>query len=301
MFPCVSDRILAAALLGSAAFLFQGCLHDESADETPPDYTIAKLHSAQGKWRFGVTDTIAVDFSEPIDTGSLRVEFEPAPGIASRFQGRDRLLIYGTETGSGASHFGIGAPFTATFAHLEDARGNGADASAEDFAPYWWADRDFLEPGFKGFDSLFASDSAWADGSPFADTLISEGNLDAKTNGHEVDYNDVKLIKLTPPDTFRALLACPKKVRMKLQLAGPFPPEAADSLLMGYNFDQASQADSTQGKGQAMVQVIADYGVHDDALGSPSSPGIYALRISVPLDNEAFYRLETTLRRKKRP
>jgi hypothetical protein len=301
MVPFVSVPVRAAAV-AAAALLLQACIQDESGDKAPPDYTIAKLRKSQGKWRFGVTDTIAIDFSERIDTAALAATFDPDEGVASRFQGQSRLLVFGSHTGAGAPNFTINAPFTATLAGLRDLRGNSRPASTLEFEPYYWADGDFIDGDFKGFDSLFATDSTWADGSAFSDTLISEGNLDAKTNGATVDYSDIKLIRLMPPDTFRISLSCPRSVNMKLQAAGPFDPAKADSLLLKFDFDKARASDSTLSRGSASVQVAADYGVHDDSLGNPSLPGIYAVRVSLTaLDKEAFYRLETSLHRKKRP
>lgn len=296
-----SDRVLAAALFGAAALGLSGCQPDTPTDKSPPDYTIAQPKTPQGKWQFGVLDTIVVSFSEKIDTGALAVSFEPAQGISTSFKGQDRLLIYGDKKNSGASQFTARSPFTATFAGLKDLRGNGRSAASESFEPYWWSDRDFTEGSFNGFDSLFATDSTWANGRPFTDTLISEGNLDANNNFGSVDFVDIKLIKLVPPDTFRVLLTGPKTVNLKLQIAGPFDPAKADSILKDkdYTFPGA-KTDSTQAKGTASLMVPADYGNHDDVLGSPSKPGIYALRITLPLDKEAFYRLQTILQRKKR-
>jgi hypothetical protein len=301
MVSFISDRVRPALLLAASALCLQSCIHDVSSDGTPPDYTIPNLAKSQGKWRYGVTDTIAVQFSKNIDTGAFSVSFDPADGIARKFDGPSRLLVFGSLKGPGATHFPVRSPFTATFKGVSDVMGNGRPAATETFEPYYWADRDFVDSAFDGEDSLFASDSTWADGSPFSDTLVSEGVLDAKTNRRSVDYNDIKLIKLVPPDTFRVTLTGPKTVNLKLQIAGPFLPAKADSILGDYDFDQAKIADSTQSRGTASALLLADYKVHDDSLGSPSQPGIYAVRVSLGLDKEAFYRMQTVLHRKKRP
>lgn len=301
MVSFISDRVRPALLSVVAALAMQACIQNRPADDSPPDYTIPKFAKSQGKWRYGVTDTIAVEFNENIDTSALSVTLDSARSVAQKFDGSSRLLIFGALKGSGATHFPIGLPFTATITGLKDLNGNGRPAATESFEPYYWADREYIDSAYTGVDSLFATDSTWADGSAFSDTLVTEGNLDAKTNHRSVDYEDIKVIKLTPPDSMGVTLTCPKSVNMKLQIAGPFDPAKADSILQDLDFDLASIADSTQGKGILTDLVKADYAVHDSILNSSALPGIYAIRVSLGLDKAAFYRMKTSLHRKKRP
>ena len=294
------SKNLAAWMLGIAALTLTGCSPEEPSDKAPPDYTIAKLAKSQGKYRFGVTDTIAVDFSEKIDTGALALTFTPDQGIEKRFSSQARLLIYGKNKSSGTTHFTVNSPFTVGVAGLKDLGGNSRAGATESFQPYWWSDRDFADTAFTGFDSLFATDSTWADGSSFSDSLIVEGSLDFNNNVGREDRQDFKLIKLVPPDTFKVIATFPKALNLRVQIAGPFNIATLDSVLRPFDFAKGFYSDSTKGKGTLTAQFTADYSKHDDLLGSSSAPAIYAIRLSVPENQEGFYRLGLSLHRKKR-
>lgn len=289
-------RILSAALLGISTLSIlgwmTGCDAEETSDSSPPDHIINQPLS-QGKYRYGITDTIVVDFSERIDTAALDVSFEPDQGIRSRFKSQTRLLIYGTGSTSGASHFAINLPFTATLAGLKDLRGNGRPAIVESFQPYAWVDRDFVESDYDGNDTLFSPDSGlWVDGTSMGDSMVTEGRLDFNSNTDFVDRQDFKLIRLVAPDTLKMSLTCPKGVNMHAQWAGPFLPATLDSVFKDFKFNLNSFfTDSTKAKGFLSHAFNADYSKHDLALNSPAAVGIYILRLSIPPDTEAFYRL----------
>lgn len=293
-------RFLALMASGLTLLALGGCEPEEPSDKKPPDYTIAKADTSHGKYRFGVTDTLSIGFSEKIDTAALALTFSPSQGIETRWQSLTRLLVYGKNKSSGATHFTVNSPFAATLAGLKDLEGNGRSAITLDFQPYWWSDRDFTDTLYNGFDSLFASDSTWGDGSPFADSLVTEGSLDFNNNIGREDRQDFKLIKLIPPDTFKITATCPKGVNLRIQIAGPFPASALDTLLATYNFANAFYADTAKTKNSLTYSFTADYSKHDNALGSASAPGIYAIRLSIPGDQEGFYRLGLGLHRKKR-
>lgn len=289
-------RFLSAALLGMSTLSIlgglAGCGSEETADSSPPDHIINQPLS-QGKYRYGITDTIVIDFSERIDTAALDVTFEPDQGIRSRFKSRTRLLIFGTGSTSGTPHFAINLPFTVTLAGLKDLSGNGRPSITESFQPYAWVDRDFMETTYDGNDTLFGADSGtWVDGSPLADSVVTEGRLDFNSNSDFVDRQDFKLVRLVAPDTLKMTLTCPKGVNMHAQWAGPFVPATLDSVFKDFKFNLNSFfSDSTKAKGAWSFSFNADYSKHDLALGSPAAAGIYILRLSIPPDTEAFYRL----------
>ncbi|MDB5049523.1 MAG: hypothetical protein JWO30_2594 [Fibrobacteres bacterium] len=276
-----------------------GCSPQEESDSTPPD-PIIKLEKSQGKYRFGVTDTIAIDFSEPIDTSSLAIAIAPDQGVGRKFQGRTHLLIFGTNKTSGASHFTIKSPFSLTLAGLKDDAGNGQSEISEAFQPYPWVDRDFVDSSFTGFDSLFTVDSTWVDGSAMTDTVVTEGRLDFNSNFGKEDRQDIKVIRLVPPDTLLLALTCSKSLNMKIQIAGPFAENGLDTALLHYNFATSFHSDSTKSKGIVAYKFDADFAKHFDALGSPAAPGIYAIRLSIPVDAEGFYRLGMRLIKRKK-
>ncbi|MDB5106743.1 MAG: hypothetical protein JWP91_4432 [Fibrobacteres bacterium] len=291
----------AALLSGLAVLSMIGCNSREStsSDNTPPDHII-NLPKSQGKYRFGVTDTLVVDFSEKIDTSALAVAFSPVEGIGARFKDQARLVIFGTASSSGTAHFPVNSPFTATLSGLKDPAGNGRTAIVESFQPYAWTDRDFQDASFTGYDSLFATDSTWIDGSSFSDSLVTEGRLDFSSNFGKEDRQDYKIVKMIPPDTLRVLLTCSKGLNIKIQMAGPFSPVGLDAVLKDYVFSQAFLTDSTKAKGSASLGFNADYSKHDDLLGSPAAPGIYVIRLSIPADTEGFYRLGLRLVKRKK-
>jgi len=306
MVSFTSNRVR-PALLFAAALAFQACVQDNNkvtGGGTPPDYTIPKLAKSQGKWRYGVTDTIAVEFSANIDTESLVLTFTPPASIGYRMDGASRLLVYGLKQDAGATHFNVNSPFTMDMAGLRDLNGNGRPRITESFQPYLWADRDFLDSSYQGFDSLFLDDSTWADSSRmYSDTLISEGRLDFNGNGNIEDRQDFKLIKLTPPDTFKISVYCPKAVNLRMQIAGPFASGSEDSILKNYSFPAGNltfHADTNKVLGVLGYQFAVDPNKHYDVLGSTGAPGLYAIRFSIPEDQEGFYRVEAVARHRKR-
>ncbi|MBW8887214.1 MAG: hypothetical protein JF616_05580 [Fibrobacteres bacterium] len=307
MVSFISDRVRPALLFAASALALQACIHDvqQVNNDSPPDYTIPNLAKSQGKWRYGVTDTIAVEFSEKIDTQSLALTFTPRASIGYRMDGASRLLIFGLKQDAGTTHFIVNSPFTLDIAGLRGQGGNGRPAATESFQPYYWADRDFLDSSYQGFDSLFLDDSTWADSSRmYADTLISEGRLDFNGNGNLEDRQDFKLVRLTPPDTFKLNVYCPKAVNMRMQIAGPFASGSEDSILQNYSFPAGSltfHADTNKTRGVLSYQFAADFLTHYNVLGSPAAPGLYAIRLSIPEDQEGFYRVVAVARRNRRP
>lgn len=289
-------RILSAALLGlstvSIPVWMTGCDAAETSDSSPPDHIINQPLS-QGKYRYGITDTIVIDFSERIDTAALDVTFDPEQGIRSRFKSQTRLLLFGTASTSGSPHFAINLPFKLTLAGLKDLSGNGRPVITETFQPYAWVDRDFVETDYDGNDTLFGADSGlWIDGTPAADSLITEGRLDFNSNSDFVDRQDFKLVRLVAPDTLKMTLTCPKGVNLRAQWAGPFVPATLDSVFRDFKFNLNSFfTDSTKSKGALSHVFNADYSKHDLELDSPAAVGIYILRLSIPPDTETFYRL----------
>lgn len=306
MVSFISNRVRPALLFSAAALALQACIREATpANDSPPDYTIPKLAKSQGKWRYGVTDTIAIDFSEKIDTQSLALTFTPRAAIGYRMDGADRLLIFGLKLDAGATHFNVNSPFTLDMAGLRDLDGNGRPRVTESFQPYLWADRDFVDSSFQGFDSLFLDDSTWADSTRmYADTLIAEGRLDFNGNGNAEDRQDFKLIRLTPPDTFKLSVTCPRAVNLRMQIAGPFASGSQDSILKNYSFPTGKltfHADTNRTNGVLSYQFAADFNTHYDVLGSSAAPGLYAIRLSIPEDQEGFYRVQAVARHRTKP
>jgi hypothetical protein len=294
------SRIACALFLGMSVLSMSGCGPEESSDSAPPDHII-KLPKSQGKYRYGVTDTIVVDFSEKIDTSALSLSFSPPQNIGARMSGLSRLLIYGTASASGTHHFNVNSPFTAVLSGLKDLNGNGGPAISESFQPYAWTDRDFVDVGFTGYDSLFASDSTrWIDDSPISDSLVAEGRLDFSSNFGVEDRQDYKILKLVPPDTVKLVFTCQKTLNMRVQIAGPFSPVGLDTALANYKFANSFYSDSTNKKGTLSYSFNADFSRHFDDLGSPAAPGIYVIRLSIPADTEGFYRLGVRLIKRKK-
>jgi hypothetical protein len=130
--------------------------------------------------------------------------------------------------------------------------------------------------------------------------LITEGSLDFNNNIGREDRQDFKLIKLAPPDTLNLRVTCPKGVSLRFQIAGPFDPAKAEAELAVYNFASAFYADTAKTKTVMTYSFSADYKKHDDLLQNASAPAIYAIRLSIPGDQEGFYRLGLGLHRKKR-
>lgn len=277
------------AFMGGMVLSLMGCAGEEtSSDGTSPNHIITAPKS-QGKYRFGITDTVSVIFSENIDTAALDVDFADTAGIAFRKVGQRLLQVHGTRKTFGTSHFRVNTDFTMTITGLQDHAGNGHPAIVETFMPYRWADRDFIDSGFTGYDSLFAGDSAWIDGSSLRDTLVVEGALDFYENFGREDRADLKIVRLTAPDTLDVSVTSRSDLDIKLQVAGPFAAEGLEAALRAFVFP--SQGVQSR-NGRMDTTFHADYQDHDIKLGSPSAPGIYALRLSLTrVDTEGFYRI----------
>jgi hypothetical protein len=306
--PAPWSRFIRASIMGISILSLSlcllagltGCSPEESSDQSPPDHII-NLPMSQGKYLYGVTDTIVVGFSENIDTSALAMMITPSQGIGASAKNPSRLLIYGTNKSAGASHFTVNSPFTLTLTGIRDHAGNGRTAITESFQPYAWADKDFLDTTFSGYDSLFAADSGkWMDGSSLADSFVVEGRVDINNNRGEGDRQDFKILRMVAPDTLKLVLTCPKGLNMRAQIAGPFPADKVDSVFENYDFSKSFFSDSTRNKGSLTHAFNADYSDHDDLLGSPSAPGIYFIRLSIPLDTEGFYRLGLRLIKRKK-
>jgi hypothetical protein len=283
-----------AALIGLTGTIFlslMGCgMEEQTSDTTPPDHII-NLPNPQGKYRYGVADTITVDFGEPIDTAALAVTFSPAVGIAHAFRDANTLLVFGGLKHHGQNHFPVNLNFTMTLAGLKDLHGNGLPAVDAAFQPDAWADSDYFVPNFASFDSLFSSDTRWMDSSSQAtDSLITEGSLDFFHFPPEpLDIDDFKLIRLKGADTVNARLTTRKDVDIKLQVYGPFK---TDTSLAGISLDTALFTGSTGASGRLEVKFNTSIEVHAHKLGgSFDAPGIYVIRMTLPQDQEAFYRL----------
>lgn len=291
----------ASLILGLAALSLSGCGADEKSDDTPPDPIINAVKS-QGKYRFSVTDTLKIDFDEKIDTSKISVAISPAQGTGYHFVGQKLLLIYGTQQTSGTSHFTINSPFSLTLAGLKDLAGNGTATISESFTPFVWTDQEFLDSTFSGYDSLFATDSTWVDATPQTDSMVAEGVLDYKSNfGKDEDRQDYKIIKLNAPDTLGIVLNCSKGLNTKMQIAGPFAEKDLNKTLAAFDFPTKSfHADSTKKTGVAAYKFNATFDEHDTVLGSPATPGIYVIRVTLPVDTEGFYRLGLKLNKRKR-
>lgn len=284
------------AFSACAVLSFTGCHSPEPTDDTPPDHII-KVQNSQGKYRFGVTDTLTFDFTEKIDTSALDPSFDPDTLIAYRFADAARMQVFGTEESHGSAHFMVGMPaLTLTLADLRDRAGNKSPDIVQTFVPYPWVDKDYLDTSFTGYDSLFSSDSTWVDGSPLTDSLVVEGNLDFNSNFRREDRQDYKIVKLEPPDTLHVRLTHAKNLSVRMQIAGPFAPETLDADLDAYDF-KTSFFDSTGAQGRLAHAFNADYSEHHRLLDSPSAPGIYVIRLSIPADTEGFYRLGFRVRK----
>lgn len=283
-----------------------GCGREEGAsDGDPPDHII-KAPKPQGKYRFGITDTIAVEFSEDIDTAELDLDFTD-PGIAWSFQGLRKARFHGTHRDFETPHFQVNTPFTMTMTGLRDLSGNGHPAIAVEFAAYSWIDRDFLDSTFDWYDTLH-SGTTWFDGTPVTDTFTVEGALDYAENFGSVDRYDFKVVRLAAPDTLLVSLASRRNLNVRLYAAGPFKPAAFDSLLKDYRFETAPTSgegtkvifkDSTGNAGRFTRKFAADLFDHEEVLDDYDAPALYVLRLGVPEGQEGFYRLSVQVRPRK--
>ena len=268
-----------------------GCEPSSSGDATPPDVSF-NLVKSQGKYRFGVTDTVVVTFSEAVDTAALVVSISPAQGIVHKFVGKSKLLIYGDAMTYGVHYFPVGAAFELTLTKLKDSKGNLRDPVDELFLSYPWLDRDFLDSTFDSYDSLYRNDSTWVDGGPYRDSLILEGSLDFQQTLGAIDYQDYKTVLLIPPDTLFATLTTSKGVNLKFQAAGPFAPDSFAAAWKTQYFSSIFDSSQTGSTGKATVKVIADFNTHFNLFNhNASAPGIYVFRITIPQDQQGFYRL----------
>jgi hypothetical protein len=294
-----SVRIGAALVLAWAALSLSGCGADEESDNTPPDPIINAVKS-QGKYRFSVTDTISIEFDEKIDTSKIAVAISPSQGTEVRYKGQTKIQIFGTKETAGKTHFTINSPFSVTLAGLRDLAGNGTATISESFTPFVWTDREFVDSTFKSYDSLFATDSTWIDGTPLSDTMVAEGVLDSKVNFGTEDYQDYKIIKLFTPDTLNVVLNSAKSMNTTMMIAGPFAEKDLEKTLLAFDFTKSFQIDSTKSTGTTSHKFVATFDKHFTALGSPSAPGMYVIRVAIPRNYEGFYRLGLKVGRPKR-
>lgn len=298
---------LMAAFMLAMTLSMSGCAREEPSDDsTSPDHII-KAPMSQGKYRFGITDTIAIEFSENIDTGSLDLGFSDPTGMAYRFQGLRRVQVYGTKNTYGTPHFPVNTPFTMTMTGLKDKAGNGRPVIEESFLPYTWADRDFLDTTYDWIDTLY-SGANWVDGTPITDTLTIEGSLDFDQNFGRPDLYDYKVIRVAAPDTVDVLLTTRKDINLKMQIAGPFRASDFDSVLKQFKFESASTnpngakrlfSDSTGTKSRASHKFVANLEDHKWVLGSYDAPGLYVVRLVIPQGKEGFYRLYSRIRKSR--
>lgn len=274
-----------------------GCDKPAESDSTPPDHII-NLQKSQGKYRFGITDTIAIDFSEKIDSGALDLVFTPPEGIDHQLVDGSKLLIFGKNKTYGGSSFIVNSPFTLAITGLRDLKGNGQPRIEESFAPYLWADQDFVDANFKGaYDSLNATDSTWIDGSPSTDTMVTEGSLDFKLPPGTLDYQDIKVVKVKGGDTLYTSLTTRKNLDLSILVAGPFPIEGLDSTLKIFDYKTVVDSAQTLASGFANLKTVADFTLYRRKLGNPDALGLYVFIISVPPKNEGFYRLGVQIRK----
>lgn len=303
--PRAAGPILGTALAAALLLATAGCnAGPASSDGTPPDHMI-KAPESQGKYRYGITDTLAVEFSEDIDTAALDLTFSDS-AIGYAFRGRRGLIIFGTERTHGISHFKVNTPFTAEFSGLRDLSGNGHPAIEETFQPYAWADRDFLDSTYDWYDSLQRDPSTWIDGSPTLDTLISEGSLDDKKNFGLADEFDYKVFRVAAPDTLDFFLHTRKELELALQVAGPFKDSGFAERLRDFDFESPGSnpegtrriyAGTTGNKGSLSHSLVTNGIDHKRELDDFDAAGLYVIRIGVPDKQEGFYRLGVRIRR----
>lgn len=284
-----------------------GCDKEEgTSDQTPPDH-IVKAAKSQDKWRFGVTDTIAIEFDEAVDEKSLDLAFSDTSGRGWKLLNARKALIFGTRTLFETGHFPINTPFTLTLRGLRDRFGNGHNDIHEAFLPYPWVDRDFLDTTFNGYDTLF-NGTAWMDGTPMTDTLLMEGRLDDNENFRDPDRFDYKVIRVKAPDTVDFFLKAARDMEIRVQIAGPFHPIGFDTTLDKYNFTTAPMTGrgtkavyrdtlQTADQGRLAKTFRADLFDHEEVLDSFDAVGLYVVRLSVPEGKEGFYRLGFRIRK----
>ncbi len=288
------NQILAFAFSSSLALGLLAC-NSTAPDKTPPTYTINLLQS-QGKYLFGITDTIAITFSEKIDTSALAVECTPSAGIANRFIDGNRLQIYGKNQTYGTGHFNINSPFTAVLTGLRDTHGNGLPRIETQFSPFPWVDRDRIDSTFSGIDTLFLSPTTWMDGSPVTDSLTTEGELDFKKLSGILDYSDLKVMTLTGGDTLFLSLTTRKDLDLTLKVAGPYSQAGLDSIMALNNDPDAVVVTLQTGtKGVASAKIPADLAEYKRKFKDPGAQGLYLIILRIPQFKEGFYQLGTRI------
>lgn len=301
-----------AALLCALLLAPAGCVggDDESdggsSDVDSPDH-IVKAPKSQGKYRFGITDTIAIDFSEDIDTAALGFDFTDSAGIGWSFQGRRKVNLFGTRRNYETSHFPINSPFTLTLTGLRDLAGNGNPSLDIPFEPYAWVDRDFLDSTFDWYDTLYSGADTWLDGTPVTETFLTEGALDYAENFGDVDRYDFKVLSMPAPDTLVVSLSARRGLNVRMYVAGPFKPATFDSLLDAYRFETAPTTgegtkvllkDSTWAIGTVTRRFDASLFDHKAVLDDYDAPGLYVIRLGLPEGQEGFYRLSVQVKRR---
>lgn len=291
-------RLIGIVLFISGLFGLTSCEKATDPDTLAPNATVNLLKS-QGNYRFSVTDTITIDFSEKIDTAALALEFTPPEGIAHQFFDEQKLLIFGKNKTYGQTHFSIPAGFTLAMTGLRDQAGNGLPRIENKFLAYKWVDQDFIDTNFTKADSLYKDGATWVDGTPITDSLVTEGNLNYPDNLSREDRQDFKIIQMTAPDTLMVQLNTVNSMNLKCQIAGPFPPENIQNIFLNSVFDSAFYVRQTGTLGKLDTQFVASYQAHHRIVGSPSNPGIYAIRLSIPADQKGFYRLALKLKKFK--
>jgi hypothetical protein len=284
------SRFCARILCGAMVLGFVACNSSEP-DSTPPSYTI-NLQQTQGKYRFGITDTIAVTFSEKIDTSALALVFTPGEGIGSRFIGGTKLLIFGKNQTYGTGHFNIPSDFSVALTGLRDTHGNGHPRIEATFFPFPWVDKDRIDSTFNGLDSLFQSPTTWMDGSAVTDSLTTEGSLDFKKLAGALDYTDLKVVSVTGGDTLFVSLTTRKDLDLKFQIAGPFSKAGLDSIVASNNIlNSIVSTQQTTNTGLASAKIPADFGEYNRKFKDPGAHGLFLIFIGIPQYKEGFYRL----------
>ncbi len=292
-------RHAAKALLLTLAFVLSALLGCEQTTSEPkaPELSLS-LPKSQGKYLFGVTDTITISFNEGIDTGALAIEFTPPEGIGHKFAGTTKLLVFGKNKLYNLGYFNVNSQFSLALTSLRAPNGSGQPRLDLAFQPFTWADRDFTDSTFDGYDSLNATDSTWVNGAKVSDTLITEGVVNSKKTIGIPDYQDNKVLTLFAGDTLHASLQCTKDVDMTLMVAGPFTKAGYDSVThVGFDPSLAADSANTGTKGAASISVGANFKIFKTKFGDISAPGIYVLYISVPPLKAGFYRLRTQIQK----
>lgn len=280
-------------IFGLFSLSLLGCNTSE-ADHIAPTITF-NLNKSQGIYRFGVTDTIVVNFSEKIDTLALGIEPSPPDGITHKFASATKLKIFGKNQKFGSSQFNINSPFTLALLGLQDQHGNGQTRVQESFLAYPWVDKDMVDTTFVGLDSLFSSRTTWVDGSSITDSIITEGGLDDKKLFGKHDYFDLKLLSISFGDTLFASLSTRSNLNLALKIAGPFSKAGLDSAISLDNQFTWSDSLQTGSIGKASVRIVGDFATYIRKFGPSPTVGLFVFFIEIPRDQEGFYRLSARI------